>query len=297
MIRKITHFLNAPNEWQVSRDVRHLHPQVHPPQIRVKGCPPPTTGALSRALVLNRSRLGAAEAVRSSGAESERGPFAVPRGAVPGPGAETARGRRAVLGLGVEENLPRLSPGSPPSSFSAPPDPQEPLSFFPLRSSSRGASDASGETAVTRGSSLLSAPRHVPGTHLPGPQPGWSQLSRRSTFSSLPLSGKRSTCWPTNKPCPQGPDPSGRPPPRPPPARLRPPCASPASRAAGRHRCPVAAEPDARFYALRGGWGAGNPGRGFACWPMRFCLEGSSKDYLIGCSLGFTIKVWRRSPD
>lgn len=49
---------------------------------------------------------------------------------------------------------------------------------------------------------------------------------------------------------------------------------------------------DVCFYGLQGRRGAGNPGRGFANWPMGLRLECNSKDYLIGCGLGFRIKVW-----
>lgn len=49
---------------------------------------------------------------------------------------------------------------------------------------------------------------------------------------------------------------------------------------------------DERLYGLQGRRGTGNPGRGFASRPIGLRLECSPKDYLIGCGLGFRIKVW-----
>ena len=49
---------------------------------------------------------------------------------------------------------------------------------------------------------------------------------------------------------------------------------------------------DVCFYGLQGRRGTGNLGRVFASLPMGLRLECNSKDYLIGCGLGFRIKVW-----
>lgn len=44
--------------------------------------------------------------------------------------------------------------------------------------------------------------------------------------------------------------------------------------------------------SFREGGAPGAWGRGFANLPMTLRLECNSKDYLIGCGLGFRIKVW-----